>query len=347
MIPELSICIPTFNRAHYLGQLLDSLAAQIDPGVEVVISDNASTDGTPEIVEKRRNVIPRLTYLRWNENRGADQNYLSAVEMASGQYCWLMGSDDIAVEDAIKNIRSAIARKPDCLLFGRQLRTKEMELIENQSYWSFHGERWFDFSKEPFSRYLEQSTSICALFSYLSSIVFKRELWARDEMKQRLLGSAYAHADILIRQLAAGGTLLASDTTVVRCRCGNDSFSDGNKGRRLALDFDGYEQISAIFPSATDRSGVMRILLREHPWRNLIHVIRHKASLGLTPRNNFTKRLNQLGVSGTRIDVYCFLARSPWFEIFEFIEPLFKKNSPLARMRRGAVRLFASCKLEA
>lgn len=342
--PELSICIPTFNRRQYLSDLFESLAPQLDPEVEVVVSDNASTDGTADMIREWQTRLPRLSYKRWEKNHGADHNYLSVVEMASGRYCWLMGSDDIADPHAVRTIRAALHRGPDCLLFARELRTADMTPLTYQSFWAFPGERWFDFSKEPFASYLESSTSICALFSYLSSIVFRREMWMRDTMKQRLVGSAYAHADILIRQLASGGSLLVSDKAVVRCRCGNDSFSDGNKGRRLSLDFDGYAKIAEQTALSGHRKGIMQILIREHPWRNLIHVLRHKRSLGRQPEREFIDLLTLLGVSRPTLGCYRFLSRSPWFEIFLAIEPFFKKNSPLVRLKRRLRRMCAVSK---
>jgi len=225
-MPSLSICIPTFNRRRYLEELLASLAPQLDGDVEVVISDNASTDGTKEMVEEWRQRLPLVRYRRWETNRGADANYLSCVDLASGTYCWFIGSDDIAAADAVATIRKGMRTGPDCLLFARDLRTRDMAPLGYHSFWTFAGDRFFDFSRQPLRDYFAVSTTLCALFSYLSSIVFRRDVWMRDTFKERLVGSAYAHADILLRQLEHGGSLLASSAAVIRCRCGNDSFSD-------------------------------------------------------------------------------------------------------------------------
>ena len=334
MTPSLSICIPTFNRRHYLDELLASLAPQVDCDVELVISDNASTDGTAEMVDAWRHRLPLIRYHRWDTNRGADSNYLSCVELASGRYCWFIGSDDIAAADAVATIREGMTKGADCMLFARDLRTRDMVPLGNHSFWSFTNDRIFDFSRQPLRDYFELSTSLCALFSYLSSIVFRRDFWMQDTSKERLVGSAYAHADILLRQLERGGSLLASSTTVVRCRCGNDSFSDGNKGKRLSLDFDGYARIAESLPDATDGLGLMRILVREHPWRNLIHVLRHKRAVDPVAERSFLDLLARLGVARHRLAWYRIVATTPWFEMFLRVEPLFKKDGPLVKMKR-------------
>jgi len=102
---KLSICIPTYNRAEYLPEAIESVLSQITPEikdlVEICISDNASTDNTAEIVKQfQEKNICKIVYNRNDKNIGADRNFLKVVEMANGEYCWWLGSDD-ALEDVI------------------------------------------------------------------------------------------------------------------------------------------------------------------------------------------------------------------------------------------------------
>ena len=59
--PKVSIMIPTYNRAHYLVDAIDSSLAQDYPNFEVIVSDNASTDGTLNVVRKYK-ADPRFRY---------------------------------------------------------------------------------------------------------------------------------------------------------------------------------------------------------------------------------------------------------------------------------------------
>src|SRR3989304_4568740 len=98
--PLLSICIPTYNRAHYLKECLGSIVAQFgDPeicsSVEVVVTDNASPDKTREVVEEYQKKFKNIRYSRNNENLGVDRNVINVVEMASGVFGWYMGDDDV------------------------------------------------------------------------------------------------------------------------------------------------------------------------------------------------------------------------------------------------------------
>lgn len=101
--PLLSICIPTYNRLQYLKELLPDVLAQSEYGdIEVLVSDNASTDGTADYL---RSIIH--VHLRWwknVENVGGDRNFLKCVEEARGTYTWLFGDDDILPPDSVKKV---------------------------------------------------------------------------------------------------------------------------------------------------------------------------------------------------------------------------------------------------
>src|SRR5262245_47250916 len=65
--PRLSIGIPVYNGENFLAQTLDSLLAQTFRDFEIVISDNASTDRTPEICRAYARCDPRVRYVRNHE----------------------------------------------------------------------------------------------------------------------------------------------------------------------------------------------------------------------------------------------------------------------------------------
>ena len=108
--PLLSICIPTYNRAHYLIRSLESIVTQIQDtqdikdAVEVVISDNCSTDNTKEIVEKFLNRGINIKYLRNKEDVGFDLNIYNVVSNASSTYCWYLGDDDVITNGGIAKV---------------------------------------------------------------------------------------------------------------------------------------------------------------------------------------------------------------------------------------------------
>lgn len=110
--PILTLAIPTFNRAPFLAELLEALLPQFaGPAAEtaeLVISDNASDDNTGEIVRGFQARGLPCRYVRQPENVGADSNFLSCLQTARGQYCWVMGDDDLALPGAIPGLLSLL-----------------------------------------------------------------------------------------------------------------------------------------------------------------------------------------------------------------------------------------------
>lgn len=116
---RLSICIPTHQgRCASLKEALESIAAQVRSGldaeVEVVVSDNASDDGTEAMVTALRERHPSLmlVYAR-NERDMGLENIMLAVERASGEWCWLFGSDDVMAADGLAAVVATIRAHPE------------------------------------------------------------------------------------------------------------------------------------------------------------------------------------------------------------------------------------------
>ena len=107
MKPLLSICIPTYNRAHLLRRALEALlpqAARFPDKVEVWVSDNASSDDTRHVVQAATH-LGRVNYSCNASNIGACPNFVRlATELATGEYVWLIGDDDLLLPDAVARV---------------------------------------------------------------------------------------------------------------------------------------------------------------------------------------------------------------------------------------------------
>jgi len=116
MLPLLSICIPTYNRAELLEAALTSLAPQVrklGKEVELIVSDNCSTDNSRDVVERLGQQFP-IRYHRNAENVGAMRNILSLVsEHSSGEFCWVMGDDEMVREGGVRKLLQAIKEHSD------------------------------------------------------------------------------------------------------------------------------------------------------------------------------------------------------------------------------------------
>lgn len=92
--PRVTIGVPVFNGEKYLRQALDSLIEQTFEDFEVVISDNASTDSTPDICAEYVAADSRFRLVRQATNLGAAANYNHVVILARGTYFKWLAHDD-------------------------------------------------------------------------------------------------------------------------------------------------------------------------------------------------------------------------------------------------------------
>lgn len=109
MQPLLSICIPTYNRCRNLERTLESIvtADGFSEEVEVVISDNASTDDTPQVGQRYASKYPNVKYYR-NEENIRDSNFTMALDRGSGEYLKLNNDNRPFFSQAISYMLNAI-----------------------------------------------------------------------------------------------------------------------------------------------------------------------------------------------------------------------------------------------
>jgi glycosyltransferase involved in cell wall biosynthesis len=116
--PLLTIAIPTYNGGNTIQNLLDLLLPQCSDEIEVIISDNCSTDGTDMIIKKYKEKSCKIIYNRNDRNIGPDANFLKCMRMAKGDFTWLVSDDDIVTEDSVGNIISFLKKNKNvCLVY--------------------------------------------------------------------------------------------------------------------------------------------------------------------------------------------------------------------------------------
>jgi glycosyltransferase involved in cell wall biosynthesis len=87
-----SVIIPTYNRAEYLREAIESVLAQTYENFELLILDNCSPDHTPDVVESFKD--PRIKYLRHQCNIGGTANWIYGIHLAQGVFFSVLGDDD-------------------------------------------------------------------------------------------------------------------------------------------------------------------------------------------------------------------------------------------------------------
>jgi len=114
--PRVSIGLPVFNGEGYLAEALDSILAQTYSDFELIISDNASTDRTPEICRAYAARDPRIRYYRNAKNLGASPNFNRVLELSSGEYFKWAAYDDVLGPEFLSRCITVLDQDPSIVL---------------------------------------------------------------------------------------------------------------------------------------------------------------------------------------------------------------------------------------
>lgn len=114
--PRLTIGLPTYNGQDHLAEALDALLGQTFADFELVISDNASTDGTEEICRDYARRDPRVRYVRQPKNLGAALNHNYLVDVARGELFKWASDDDLYARDLLASCVAVLDANPGVIL---------------------------------------------------------------------------------------------------------------------------------------------------------------------------------------------------------------------------------------
>lgn len=310
---NISICMPTRNRAGFIGRAIESVISQADDSIEIVVVDGASTDNTEEVVLKYQQKFKNLVYCRLEENGGVDRDMAKAITLAHGRYCWLFSDDDALKPGAIKRILKEIIPGYEIYLCNITICDVLLRPIRER-YWLSRDvkDRVFNLhNKNELIEYCNKADSIGALFSFWSSIVLRREMWLESGYDYDFDKSAYGLAASLFSSITRRICRLRYiKGSLVFWRGDNESFqNEGGLVKRFLLDFDGYLHLADKYLSfASDvRDAFLRVMRREHPWYTIIHAMSYLDSGELWLR--FKERLLKFGYSPGMMNICYLLAK--------------------------------------
>ncbi|NHA04457.1 glycosyltransferase family 2 protein [Mucilaginibacter sp. HC2] len=132
----LTIAIPTYNREVYLRRLLESLFNQksdFKNQVEIIISDNASTDNTQAVIGDFMNNKLEISLITNPENIGSDRNIAQCYTKAKGKYVVAFGDDDVLYPNSVAIILDIINKVKDfgVLYLNWELIKKDRLILES------------------------------------------------------------------------------------------------------------------------------------------------------------------------------------------------------------------------
>ncbi len=115
-IPRLSIGLPVYNGEKYLIETFDAILGQTYKDFELIISDNASTDGTADICRRYERDDSRIRYIRQPHNIGAAPNHNFVFQQSRGEFFKWLGADDLYARELLARCVAALDEHPDVVL---------------------------------------------------------------------------------------------------------------------------------------------------------------------------------------------------------------------------------------
>lgn len=283
---ELSICIPTLNRAAFIGETLDSIVSQLDQGVELVIVDGGSKDGTDRIVASYAERFPQIRYVNTGlgekaSNAGFDRDCNHAVELARGTHCWLMTDDDVLRPGAVAQVLGAVRAGHDVAILSCVVRDLQLRRTLVASRPGFAEDRVFDVASwDDFFR------EVIVHLTFVGAVVVRRSLWL-ERHPEEYFGSGFVHVGVLFRAPVPGTALVLAEPLIV-IRNGNGQWN----ARAFDIFMLHWPKLLWSFEDVSD-AAKQSVTPRE-PWR-LLRVLLLQRAFGRYSRREFDTIRDRIG----------------------------------------------------
>lgn len=108
-----SVLVPCYNGASYLGACLDSVVSQSGIDLEVIVADDGSTDASVDIAQGYASLDPRVKVLAATANQGMTENWNSALRAATGEFVAKLDCDDVWRPGTLRALVGAFEARPD------------------------------------------------------------------------------------------------------------------------------------------------------------------------------------------------------------------------------------------
>lgn len=204
-----SVGLPVFNGQNYLEEAIESVLNQTYKDLELIISDNASTDNTAEICRDVASRDSRVRYVRNEENIGAALNYDRVWHESSSAYFKWLAHDDRLLPDFVAKTVTALEENPDVVLCNSVVDY----IDENGEHMGYYRSVIKDATDE------DPAGRFAAIILRLHTCVDFFGMIRREAMKNSLLHQAYRGSDrAFLAQMALRGRLLQLETPLVQMR---------------------------------------------------------------------------------------------------------------------------------
>ncbi len=211
-LPRISVVVPNYNYARYLGERIDSVFKQTMPVYELIVLDDGSTDRSLQVLsEIAANAPMPVRIVPAQANSGSVfRQWLKGAELARGDYLWIAEADDLAAPDFLATVMPAFADASVAMSYCQSCQIDETGAMLADDYLAYTDsidrERWRSRFTASLEDELRNGLSVKNTVPNVSAVVFRRER-IRETLREhidriasfRVAGDWYAYIKLLER----------------------------------------------------------------------------------------------------------------------------------------------------
>lgn len=326
----LSICIPTLNRAGFIAETLDSMTPQLRDDVEIMIVDGGSTDNTEAIVRQYQEKFTAIQYYKKTStnntpsNEGFDKDCSLSVELAHGEYCWLMTDDDLLKPQAIETILNEIRNRHDLIIVNSEIANVDFSQTLLAKRPNIDSNLVFQPTARDWNAFAEKAGNH---ITFVGAVVIRRSIWL-ERNKSDYFGSGFVHVGVILQQPLTGSALLMAEPLVV-IRYGNAHWSN----RAFKIWMYDWPKMIWSFPALSDKAKTA--ITYQYPWKKSGILLRERifGHYAIDQFNQFLKPTNYSWVSKHIAKIIAVLPRRPLYYLGLIFIYLSARNAELNKFR--------------
>lgn len=275
-MPVVSVGLPVYNGARFLRTAIESVLGQTLGDLELIISDNGSTDNTPDICAEYAVRDERVRYVHSAVNRGAAENFNQVFRLASGRYFHWLAADDFIAPECLARCTAVLDARPEVVLACTLSDIVDAEGALLRPYNA--------------AQALEQDDVLTRFRTCMIQDPWCHAIYGlirRDALANTALMGAYRSSDaVLLCELALYGKFAEVPERLYFRRMHEGSFSyDPNP-----------ERVRSMYKPQARRSRALALVT----WR---HLVEHMAAIGRAP---LSRR--------ERLDLWAYVLRWAWWK---------------------------------
>jgi abequosyltransferase len=298
----LSICIPTLNRGSLIGRTLESILSQVTDEVEVLVVDGGSTDQTKDVVSKFQQDFSAVRYMCSQgapasktdpvcpSGAGFDRDCSLAVEMATGEYCWLFTDDDIMKQGAISKVIQATSERYDLVIVNAEVRTADLAQILESSRLRLQRNRVYSPTE-----WEVLFADTAEYLTFVGGVVIKRDVW-RARKKEPYIGTGFIHFGVVFQSALSCDALVIAEP-LITIRYGDALYMRTSRYFEIWMFI--WPELIWSLPNISD--SLKRRMCPKEPWRSKRALLQFRAKGSFSKseyhkwlRNRFDSRWDRI-----------------------------------------------------